>query len=131
MNRENLHAHKVEIKRHKVSPFSPSILLHLYVLLSMTFVYSETLESSLTMNAVLDTGAARSIIPLAVHDHYVFIDTTLSNILDRWEKLILPIHTDQQEIDRISKQVEQVIRHKWAAQNQTDVLRDQMGKIVT
>ena len=26
-------------------------------------VYSETLESSLTMNAVLDTGAARSIIP--------------------------------------------------------------------
>lgn len=64
-------------------------------------------------------------------DHYVFIDTTLPNILDRWEKLILPIHTDQKEIDRISKQVEQVIRHKWAAQNQTDVLRDQMGKIVT
>ena len=26
-------------------------------------VYSETLESSLTMNAALDTGAARSIIP--------------------------------------------------------------------
>ena len=26
-------------------------------------VYSKTLESSLTMNAVLDTGAARSIIP--------------------------------------------------------------------
>ena len=26
-------------------------------------VYSETLESSLTMNAALDTGAARSMIP--------------------------------------------------------------------
>ena len=47
------------------------------------------------------------------------------------KNLVLPIHTDQQEIDRISKQVEEVIRHKWAAQNQTDVLRDQMGKIVT
>lgn len=32
------------------------------IILNLT-VYSETLESSLTMNAVLDTGAARSIIP--------------------------------------------------------------------
>lgn len=64
-------------------------------------------------------------------DHYVFVDTTLPNILDRWEKLILPIHADQQEIERISKKIEEVIRHKWAAQEQTDILRNQMGKIVT
>ena len=32
------------------------------IILNLT-VYSETLASSLTMNAVLDTGAARSIIP--------------------------------------------------------------------
>lgn len=64
-------------------------------------------------------------------DDYVFVDTTLPTIYERWKNLILPILTDQQEINRISKQVEQVIRHKWAAQNQTDVLRDQMGKIVT
>ena len=32
------------------------------IILNLT-VYSETLESSLTVNAVLDTGAARSIIP--------------------------------------------------------------------
>ena len=32
------------------------------IILNLT-VYSETLETSLTMNAVLDTGAARSIIP--------------------------------------------------------------------
>ena len=32
------------------------------IILNLT-VYSETLESALTMNAVLDTGAARSIIP--------------------------------------------------------------------
>ena len=32
------------------------------IILNLT-IYSKTLESSLTMNAVLDTGAARSIIP--------------------------------------------------------------------
>ena len=32
------------------------------ILLNLT-VYSKTLETSLTMNAVLDTGAVRSIIP--------------------------------------------------------------------
>ena len=32
------------------------------IILNLT-VYSETLETSLTMNAVLDTGAVRSIIP--------------------------------------------------------------------
>ncbi len=32
------------------------------IILNLT-VYSETLESSLTMSAVLDTGAARSVIP--------------------------------------------------------------------
>ena len=64
-------------------------------------------------------------------DYCVFVDTTLPTIGKRWKKLVLPIHTDQQEIDRISKQVEEVMRHKWAAQDQTDVLRGQLGKIVT
>ncbi|MDE0397746.1 MAG: N-6 DNA methylase [Candidatus Poribacteria bacterium] len=64
-------------------------------------------------------------------DHCVFVDTTLPTIGKRWKKLILPIHTDLQEIERISKQVENVMRHKWAAQEQTDILRNQMGKIVT
>ena len=32
------------------------------IILNLT-VYSETLETSLTINAVLDTGAVRSIIP--------------------------------------------------------------------
>ena len=63
--------------------------------------------------------------------YYTFIDTTLPTIYDRWKKLVLPIHTDQQERDSISKQVEDVVRHKWAAQDQTDLLRDQLGKIVT
>ena len=63
--------------------------------------------------------------------YYVFIDTTLPNIYDRWKNLILPIHTDLQEIDRISKQVEEVMHHKWTAQEQTDILRNQIGKIVT
>ena len=63
--------------------------------------------------------------------YYVFIDTTLPNIGDRWKNLVLPIRTDKQEIDRISKQIEEIMRHKWAAQEQTDILRNQMGKIVT
>ncbi len=64
-------------------------------------------------------------------DDYVFVDTTLPTIYERWKNLVLPVHTDPKEIAHVSKQVEQVIRHKWAAQNQTDALRDQIGKIVT
>ena len=64
-------------------------------------------------------------------DHCVFVDTTLPTIGKRWKKLVLPIHTDPQEIDRISKQIEEIMRHKWAAQEQTDDLRNQIGKIIT
>ena len=63
--------------------------------------------------------------------YYVFVDTTLDNLGDRWKNLVLPIHTDQQEIARISKQVEDVIRNKWTAQDQVNALRNQIGSIVT
>ena len=63
--------------------------------------------------------------------YYVFVDTTLDNLGDRWKNLVLPIHTDQQEIARISKQVEDVIRNKWTAQDQVNALRNQIGNIVT
>lgn len=63
--------------------------------------------------------------------YYTFIETTLPNISERWKKLVLPINTDLQEINRISKQVESIIHNKWEAQNKTDTLRSQIGDIVT
>ena len=63
--------------------------------------------------------------------YYVCFDTTYPNLGDRWKNLVLPIHTDQQEIARISNQVEDAIRNKWTAQDQVNALRNQIGKIVT
>lgn len=60
-----------------------------------------------------------------------FIDTTLPNIGDRWKDLILPVHCDKDERDKVSRRVEQVIKLKWKAQVNIDVLREQIGDIVT
>ena len=64
-------------------------------------------------------------------ESYVFVDTTLPTLYDRWKKIVLPIQTNLQEICRISEQVEGIMRHKWAAQDEIDVLRQQLGEIVT
>ncbi len=76
--------------------------------------------------ALLSSETVQSQIP-----YYVFVDTTLPNIGDRWKYLMLPIHTDIQEVNRISQRVEQIVRSKWSSQEQIDILGDQMGKLVT
>lgn len=60
-----------------------------------------------------------------------FIDTTLPNIGDRWKDLVLPVHCDKDERDKASRRVEQAIKLKWKAQADIDVLREQIGDIVT
>jgi type I restriction enzyme M protein len=60
-----------------------------------------------------------------------FMDTTLPNIGDRWKELILPVHCQKDERNRISRKVEQAIILKWKAQTKIDELREQVGDIVT
>ena len=76
--------------------------------------------------AMLSTEAVQNQLP-----HYVFIDTTLPNIGDRWKRLVIPVHTDRSERDHIGAAVERSIREKWSAQERIDALRNSFGKITT
>lgn len=60
-----------------------------------------------------------------------FVDTTLPNLGDRWKRLVLPIHRDRGDIDRITHDVETSIREKWSAQDRIDSLRTEMGDVTT
>ena len=64
-------------------------------------------------------------------DNLVFVDTTLPNIGDRWRHLVIPIHEDRDEAERISKEVEATIREKWSAQDRVEALADELGGVVT
>ncbi len=61
----------------------------------------------------------------------VFVDTTLPNIGDRWKELILPIHKNEKEINKISNLTKSSVLKKWSAQNQIQEIRNQMGGLIT
>lgn len=61
----------------------------------------------------------------------VFVDTTIPNIGDRWKDLLLPLHSNKDEIITVSKRVEDVMSKKWEAQDLIDSLRLDVGDIVT
>ncbi len=60
-----------------------------------------------------------------------FIDTTLPNIGERWRELRLPFHKNPDQIRKTSDAVKQVIRQKWAAQDNIERLRGTLGGMVT
>ncbi len=62
---------------------------------------------------------------------YVFYDTTMPTIGNRWKNLVLPVHVNRNEIDRIGKCVNDAIQAKWEAQNKVDNLREAIGGITT
>ena len=62
---------------------------------------------------------------------YVFVDTTLPNLGDRWRYLVLPIHRDRSEAARVSEQVETAMRSKWRAHAIADELRATLDDLVT
>ena len=64
-------------------------------------------------------------------DGLVFIDTTLPNIGDRWKDILLPIHTDERDIQKISEQVESAVRRKWESQAMINDLSRDLGGVVT
>ncbi|MCY4356366.1 MAG: N-6 DNA methylase [Gammaproteobacteria bacterium] len=60
-----------------------------------------------------------------------FIDTTLPNIGDRWRELRLPIHSDSYRVSHFESRVREAIQKKWEAQKSIDLLRDDVGEIIT
>ena len=61
----------------------------------------------------------------------VFIDTTLPNIGDRWKDIILPVHKNKKEIEKLTTRVKSIIDNKWRAQKQIHKMRDDLGHLVT
>lgn len=61
----------------------------------------------------------------------IFIDTTLPNIGDRWQDLLLPISKDRKERDKITSRVKEVFDQKWNAQTMINNLSGEFGKLTT
>jgi type I restriction enzyme M protein len=61
----------------------------------------------------------------------IFIDTTLPNIGDRWQDLLLPISKDKKERARITSLVKNAFDQKWNAQNLINDLSGEFGKLTT
>jgi len=76
--------------------------------------------------ALLSSDVVQQQIP-----RLTFIDTTLPTISDRWKELKLPIHRDETEIRKMSTTVEEAIKKKWAAQDDIENLRQEIGEIIT
>ena len=76
--------------------------------------------------AMLSSGSVQEQI-----GNLVLYDTTLPNIGDRWRHLVIPVHDDVAEVERIGREVEMSIREKWSAQDRIEALRAGLGGVVT
>ena len=61
----------------------------------------------------------------------ILIETTLPNIANRWQELMLPISKDENERKRISEQIKNVINDKWKAVKRLDDLKQELGDLTT
>jgi type I restriction enzyme M protein len=61
----------------------------------------------------------------------ILIETTLPNIANRWQELMLPISKDKDERKRISEQIKNVINDKWKALKRLDDLKKELGDLTT
>lgn len=55
--------------------------------------------------------------------NFVFVDTTLPNIGDRWRHLQIPICTDKNQAAKISDETKICMQEKWAAQERLRIMR--------
>lgn len=109
-----------------VSPRDTGVLLTRELL---TIRVDETNETGITPYYLLAMLSSHSVQQQI--KNYVFMDTTLPNMHDRWKHLIVPVHDDITEIKRISDQVQESMKHKWSAQKLVDELEALLGgKIV-
>ena len=61
----------------------------------------------------------------------VLIETTLPNIGDRWNELMLPISKDKKQREMISKRMKSVIMNKWKAIEELEKLKEELGDLTT
>ena len=61
----------------------------------------------------------------------VFIDTTLPNIADRWQELMLPVQSDSEERARVARRMREAMDAKWKALDAVEDLRQEFGGITT
>ena len=61
----------------------------------------------------------------------ILIETTLPNIANRWQELMLPISKDENERKRISEQIKNVVNDKWKAVKKLDDLKKELGDLTT
>lgn len=101
------------------------------------------LTKELVMFRVVDPGNQYGITPFYLLyllslkmvqnqiKHLVFIDTTLPTIHERWNDLVLPVHSQVTEVNEVSDRVERAIKEKWSAQGRIDQIREDLGGLVT
>jgi type I restriction enzyme M protein len=61
----------------------------------------------------------------------VLIETTLPNIANRWQEILLPMHKDMEKRAAISKDIKSVIDSKWKAVEGIEEIKKRLGDIVT
>lgn len=61
----------------------------------------------------------------------ILIETTLPNIGDRWQELLLPIHKDRGKIREISNRIKAAMDSKWRAVSQIRQIAGELGSLTT
>lgn len=61
----------------------------------------------------------------------VFLDTTMPNIADRWRELLLPLHDDPADRERVRSSIKEAIDAKWAALEAVNAVRNEFGHLTT
>jgi type I restriction enzyme M protein len=61
----------------------------------------------------------------------IFIDTTLPNIGDRWNELLIPVFNKKERIIEISNKVRTTFNQKWDALKGLSKLKEEFGEITT
>ena len=59
----------------------------------------------------------------------VFIDTTFTNIGDRWKELKIPIFNDFQNTERVSKNIASIIQNKWKSIEVLKQIKKDFGEL--
>lgn len=60
----------------------------------------------------------------------IMIDTTLPNIGNRWEELLLPIAKNPKEREKITRKIEHAFTKKWEAQEEIAAISEEFGNLV-
>lgn len=61
----------------------------------------------------------------------VLIETTLPNIANRWQEVLLPIHKEPAKRKAISDEIEAVIENKWSAIKGIEEIKERLGDLIT